>query len=130
MRVPNVICSLGHVPENEAATTKSWIESAEGDLHGDVEGFSMWTGMDRCRFPEDSARLAFVYTTVTGSHDVGILEEVASERRIEARGAVSNKTTWRYWIASCVRLVNSYINGVGTGARTCQYKERTTKLAE
>ncbi len=31
----------GHVPENEAATAKSWIEFAEGDLYGNVEEFSM-----------------------------------------------------------------------------------------
>ncbi len=44
----------------------------------------------QCRFPEDSMRLAFVYATVTGSHNVGILGEVVSERCIEARGAVSD----------------------------------------
>ncbi len=79
-------------------------------------------------------RLALVYATVTSSHNAGILEEAVLERRIEARGAVSDseyntglniheETTWGHWIASCVRFVNSYINGVGTGARTCRYKE-------
>ncbi len=88
----------------------------------------------RCRFPEDSTHFLLVYITVTGSHDGGILEEVVSERRIEARGAVSDsesntglntreETAWEHWISSCVRLVNSYINGLGTGARTCRYKE-------
>ncbi len=34
------------------------------------------------------ARLALVYVIVTGSHNIGILDEVGSETRIEARGAV------------------------------------------
>ncbi len=44
----------------------------------------------RCRFPEDSARLLLLYVTVTDRHNIGILEEVVSERRIEARGVVSD----------------------------------------
>ncbi len=40
--------------------------------------------------PEDSMRLSLIYVTVTGSHNVGILERVVSERHIEARGAVSD----------------------------------------
>ncbi|PBK83254.1 hypothetical protein ARMGADRAFT_1038046 [Armillaria gallica] len=136
------------VLENEMIIARSWTMSVPRAVSMETLRSFSWTGMDRLgsvaawwslwtstlRFPEGSARLALIYATVTGSHNVGILEEAVSERRIEARGAVSdsesntglnirNGTIWGHWIVSCDRLVNSYINGIGIGARICRSKE-------